>query len=132
MTGVQTCALPILDGNGRTGRQLLNFMLLKHGYRPVAIKYDAKRDYARGLEAWQVDGDSAAFCSVFLDCVEQEEQSFIELVEGLRRGPDPDHSIHNKADLADRFGESMRARLAQNSARDVHAVSETHERRPTL
>lgn len=95
-----------------TGRQLLNFMLLKHGYRPVTIKYDAKRDYARGLEAWQVDGDSAAFCSVFLDCVEQEEQSFIELVEGLRRGQDPDHSIHNKADLADRFGESMRARLA--------------------
>ena len=123
---------PFMDGNGRTGRQLLNFMLLKHGYRPVTIKYDAKRDYARGLEAWQVDGDSAAFCSVFLDCVEQEEQSFIELVEGLRRGPDPDHSIHNKADLADRFGESMRARLAQNSARDVHAVSETHERRPTL
>lgn len=123
---------PFMDGNGRTGRQLLNFMLLKHGYRPVVIKYDAKRDYARGLEAWQVDGDSSAFCSVFLDCVEQEEQSFIELVEGLRRGPDPDHSIHNKADLADRFGESMRARLAQNSARDVHAVSETHERRPTL
>lgn len=123
---------PFMDGNGRTGRQLLNFMLLKHGYRPVAIKYDAKRDYARSLETWQVDGDPAAFCSVFLDCVEQEEQSFIELVEGLRRGPDPDHSIHNKADLADRFGESMRARLAQNSARDVHAVSETHERRPTL
>lgn len=68
----------------------------------------------------------------FLDCVEQEEQSFIELVEGLRRGQDPDHSIHNKADLADRFGESLRARLAQNSARDVHAVSETHECRPTL
>ena len=38
---------PFMDGNGRTGRQLLNFMLLKHGYRPVAIKYDAKRDYAR-------------------------------------------------------------------------------------
>lgn len=80
---------PFMDGNGRTGRQLLNFMLLKHGYRPVAIKYDAKRDYARGLEAWQVDGDSAAFCSVFLDCVEQEEQSFIELVEGLRRARTP-------------------------------------------
>ena len=48
---------PFMDGNGRTGRQLLNFMLLKHGYRPVAIKYDAKRDYARSLETWQVDGD---------------------------------------------------------------------------
>ena len=103
---------PFMDGNGRAGRQLLNFVLLRNGYRPVAIKYDAGRSYARGLEAWQVDGKPDSFCSIFLDCVEQEEQSFIELVEGLRRGQDPDHSIHNKANLADRFGESMRARLA--------------------
>ena len=75
---------PFMDGNGLTGRQLLNFMLLKHGYRPVAIKYDAKRDYARGLEVWQVDGDSAAFCSVFLDCAEQEEQTLVDLIERLR------------------------------------------------
>ncbi len=75
---------PFMDGNGRTGRQLLNFMLLKHGYRPVAIKYDAKCDYARGLEVWQMDGDSAAFCSVFLDCAEQEEQTLVDLIERLR------------------------------------------------
>ena len=103
---------PFMDGNGRTGRQLLNFMLLKHGYRPVTIKYDAKRDYARGRAAGQVDGDSAAFCDVFLACVEQEEQSFIELVAGRRRGQDPDHAIHTTAARADRFGEAMRARLA--------------------
>ena len=30
---------PFMDGNGRTGRQLLNFVLLRNGYRPVAIKY---------------------------------------------------------------------------------------------
>lgn len=123
---------PFMDGNGRTGRQLLNFMLLKHGYRPVAIKYDAKRDYARGLESWQVDGDSAAFCSVFPRLRGAGGTVVHRTGRGLRRGQDPDHSIHNKADLADRFGESLRARLAQNSARDVHAVSETHECRPTL
>lgn len=75
---------PFMDGNGRTGRQLLNFMLLKHGYRPVAIKYDAKRDYARGLEAWQVDGKPDSFCSIFLDCVEQEGQTLVDLIEQLR------------------------------------------------
>ena len=101
---------PFMDGNGRTGRQLLNFMLLKHGYRPVAIKYDAKRDYARSLEAWQVDGDPVAFCSVFLDCVEQEEHAFIDLVEGLRRKPD---AIRSKTDLLDRFGDTLRKNLAR-------------------
>lgn len=79
---------PFMDGNGRTGRQLLNFILLGHGYRPVAIKYDAGRAYARSLEAWQVDGDPTVFCSIFLDCVEQEERAFINLVEGLRREPE--------------------------------------------
>ena len=76
---------PFMDGNGRTGRQLLNLMLLENGYRPVAIKHDAGRVYARGLESWQVDGDSEPFCSALLDCVEQEERAFIDLVEGLRR-----------------------------------------------
>ena len=89
-------------------QQLLNFMLLKHGYRPVAIKYDAKRDYARSLETWQVDGDPVAFCSVFLDCVEQEEHAFIDLVEGLRRKPD---AIRSKTDLLDRFGDTLRKNL---------------------
>lgn len=70
-----------MDGNGRTGRQLLNFMLLRNGYRPVAIEYDAGRAYARGLEAWQVDGKPDSFCSIFLDCV---EQTLVDLVERLR------------------------------------------------
>ena len=76
---------PFMDGNGRAGRQLLNYMLLTHGYRPVTIKHDAGRIYARSLEAWQVDGDPIPFCSTVLDCVEQEEQAFIGLIEGLRR-----------------------------------------------
>lgn len=75
---------PFMDGNGRTGRQLLNFVLLRNGYRPVAIKYDADRSYARGLEAWQVDGKPDSFCSIFLDCVEQEEQTLVDLIERLR------------------------------------------------
>ena len=75
---------PFMDGNGLTGRQLLNFMLLRNGYRPVAIEYDAGRAYARGLEAWQVDGKPDSFCSIFLDYVEQEEQTLVDLVERLR------------------------------------------------
>ena len=75
---------PFMDGNGRTGRQLLNLMLLENGYRPVAIKHDAGRVYARGLESWQVDGDPEPFCSILFDCVEQEEQTLVDLIERLR------------------------------------------------
>ncbi|QTL78789.1 Fic family protein [Bifidobacterium dentium] len=102
---------PFMDGNGRTGRQLLNFILLGHGYRPVAIKYDAGRAYARSLEAWQVDGDPTSFCSTLLDCVEQEERAFIDLIEGLRRKPEPSRTIRSKTDLLDEFGETLRKNL---------------------
>ena len=75
---------PFMDANGRTGRQLLNYMLLEHGYRPVAIKHDAGRSYARSIEAWQVDGDPLPWCSALLDSAEQEEQAVINVIESLR------------------------------------------------
>lgn len=74
----------VMDSNGRTGCQLLNFVLLRNGYRPAAIKYDAGRAYARGLESWQVGSKTDSFCSIFLDCVEQEEQTLVDLIERLR------------------------------------------------
>ena len=40
---------PFTDGNGRTGRQILNLMLMAAGYRPVAIKHDAGRSYGKSL-----------------------------------------------------------------------------------
>ena len=41
---------PFLDGNGRTGRLILNLILVRHGYPPVIIY---KRDRARYLRALQ-------------------------------------------------------------------------------
>lgn len=75
---------PFMDSNGRIGCQLLNFVLLQNGYRPAAIKYDAGRAYARGLESWQVGSKTDSSCSIFLDCVEQEEQTLVDLIERLR------------------------------------------------
>ncbi|OBX08608.1 cell division protein Fic [Gallibacterium salpingitidis] len=36
---------PFIDGNGRTGRLLLNFELLKQGYLPVDIKFTDRAKY---------------------------------------------------------------------------------------
>lgn len=44
---------PFTDGNGRTGRQILNLMLMAAGYRPVAIKHDA------GRQLWEKSGSMA-------------------------------------------------------------------------
>ncbi|WGE89313.1 Fic family protein [Actinobacillus arthritidis] len=36
---------PFIDGNGRTGRLLINFELLKYGYLPVDIKFTHRANY---------------------------------------------------------------------------------------
>lgn len=49
---------PFADGNGRTGRLLLNYMLVREGYWPVNIRYDKDREnYYAALEAFQINGD---------------------------------------------------------------------------
>ncbi|SEI43336.1 Fic/DOC family protein [Dyadobacter sp. SG02] len=55
---------PFDDGNGRTARLLMNFILLRHGYPPVIIKTEDKRNYLSALE--QAD---AGMLSAFLDYI---------------------------------------------------------------
>jgi hypothetical protein len=41
---------PFVDGNGRTGRLVLNFMLLQHGYPPAVIQASQRRRYLHALQ----------------------------------------------------------------------------------
>lgn len=41
---------PFVDGNGRTGRLVLNFMLLQHGYPPAVILATQRKRYLNALE----------------------------------------------------------------------------------
>jgi hypothetical protein len=46
---------PFVDGNGRVGRLLLNFMLLQHGYPPAVILKGHRPRYLRGLARADAD-----------------------------------------------------------------------------
>ena len=41
---------PFVDGNGRTGRLVLNFMLVQHGYPPAVILASQRRRYLQALQ----------------------------------------------------------------------------------
>ena len=40
---------PFADGNGRTGRMILNYILLKHGYPPIFIRKSLRAGYLNSI-----------------------------------------------------------------------------------
>jgi Fic family protein len=52
---------PFNDGNGRTARLLMNLILIRGGYPPVAVRPDDRLEYIRGLAEEQAGGSAARF-----------------------------------------------------------------------
>jgi Fic family protein len=58
---------PFQDGNGRTARLLLNFMLMKAGYQPVIIEAKDRPIYYESLNDFAVTGNLENFYNLILD-----------------------------------------------------------------
>lgn len=69
---------PFLDGNGRLGRLLLVFFLVKHGRLPAPLLYlstyleGRRQDYYAGLQAIRESGDPLPWIELFLTAVETQ------------------------------------------------------------
>ncbi len=50
---------PFADGNGRTGRLVMNYLLVLHGHPPVTVHEEDRRSYYAALEAWDREQDLA-------------------------------------------------------------------------
>lgn len=58
-----TAIHPFADGNGRTARLLMNLLLIRGGYPPVAVRPEDRKAYLDGLERASTAGESGPYQS---------------------------------------------------------------------
>ncbi|GHT78604.1 hypothetical protein FACS1894104_2010 [Actinomycetota bacterium] len=73
---------PFNDGNGRTGRLLLNMMLIKQGYPPIVIKADPENRtaYYKAIDTFcdpEGDRDITPMLKVVANCVENSLDQYL-------------------------------------------------------
>jgi len=73
---------PFIDGNGRTSRLLMNFILLKNGYTIANLKgdYESRMAYYNALENVQVNNNPESFYNLILDKVEESLKEHLAMV----------------------------------------------------
>jgi Fic family protein len=72
---------PFLDGNGRTGRLLMNLELMKEGYPITIIKNEDRLDYYSALEKSQTTDDYTDIKNFIRENVKRGIINFLEAIE---------------------------------------------------
>lgn len=72
---------PFVDGNGRVGRLLANWMLMREGYPPIIIEVKERKKYFGLLEGAQVKGDLAPLVWFFKSKLSQAYDFYLMRVD---------------------------------------------------
>lgn len=71
---------PFIDGNGRTGRLLLNFELMQNEYLPINVKFAERRRYYECFTAYNKNGDAELIIRLVASYIEEELDRYLRMV----------------------------------------------------
>ncbi|HBQ64698.1 MAG TPA: cell filamentation protein Fic [Clostridiales bacterium] len=72
---------PFIDGNGRTGRLILNLMFMQAGYPPIDVKFADRRKYYVCFDNYYKDNDASPMVNMIGEYVKERLSQYLSLLQ---------------------------------------------------
>ena len=71
---------PFIDGNGRTGRLILNLELIRNGFPPINVKFTDRKRYYDAFDAFYRDDDACAMIDLIAEYVDERLDEYLDVL----------------------------------------------------
>ena len=72
---------PFIDGNGRTGRLIMNLDLIRNGYPPINVKFTDRKRYYDAFDAYYRDNDATKMTALIAEYVNERLDEYLTVLE---------------------------------------------------